>query len=382
MKTLFCIFPHCYVKVTNRELLVYDTLKYNNLYFTDYEIAQLDRDTLSKGYIFDRDETKQLISSLLTCGMGYYLEYGKTLPYLNDRKIKFTISLEKEYRSLSHNLASYTNTLLKTTTILCNNSIKSNYSDLEHSQIGYPIHNCCKIDYSFILQQLHSFPYLERIIISGEIEEQAYASLLSFAKKNSISLTHRVFLEKASIEKILNDLEENDILFVEVIVDRNSDLSNLAFHDRLYYKALVNDVSDVSLFSNLHNVSYTPIISKKEFNEELLKQMIMTKEEVLSFKSSKRTCLLSDFINSAAFGTITINYDYNVSCVGQHIGSIQDTDLSNLINKWIRNEHCMWYFYRGKKDSCQDCALSSLCPSINIYETQGIYQCPCNKLND
>lgn len=377
MKTIFCFFPHCYIKATNNELLVYDTLKYNHLYYTDYELAQSDRYTLSKGYLFDREETRQLISSFLSCEMGYLIEYGKTLPYMNDRKIKFTTSLEKEYRSLNYNLASYTNSLLRSVTILCNNSFQSDYSDLAYSQVDYPVVNAHKIDCDFLLQQLQSFPHLERIIISGEIKERAYASFLSFTQKNKISLTHRIFLEKSSRDKILTDLKENDNLFIEIIVDRSTDLSNPLIHDRLYVKALVNDVTDISLFTNLKNVSYAPVFSKRESNEDLVKQMIMTKEEVLSTKVSKRHCLLSDYINFGAYGGLTINYDYNVSCLGQHVGSIQDTDLSNLINNWVRNQNCMWYYTRCKKATCRNCALAALCPSINTYETQEIYHCPC-----
>lgn len=377
MKKIFCFYPHCLIKPTNSEILVYDCLTYKSLYVQNVDLHHTDRDSLTKGYIEERDETKSFVSSCLSQNMGYYIEVGEKMPFMNDRKIKFTTSLEKEFRALNYNLPSYTNTLLKSVAILCNNTHESKYSKIAFSQIEYPDVNSNYIDYQSLLNQFRSFPSLERIVVAGELDTPAFYKILSYAKDNGIAVTYRIFLNSANVDMLINNLEQNEFLNIEVLVDRDSDFMKLRQHDRLYIKALIVDLNEINIFENYENVVFVPVLISKVQNNELLQQMIMTKEEILAQKRSKKACLLADYINSGAYGNITINYDLRVSCIGQQIGSIKESDLSYIINNWINNEKSMWYFKRSKKACCSDCALTILCPSINIYEELGIYNRPC-----
>ena len=182
-----------------------------------------------------------------------------------------------------------------------------------------------------------------------------------------------------SVERIHDLLDLYDELYIELIINRNDSLDKLTSktHNRLFIKAIIQELNDIHLFSEFTNVSYIPILQENRNNQELLSEIVMNKIEILSIKKSLREFLYSSYINKNAFGRVSIDFDGNVFCLNQRIGSLANSDLPCLINRWIREADCMWFYSRNKKQLCRECALSSLCPAISIYELQGLYRGAC-----
>lgn len=379
MNTLFYFYPHCFINVTKNEFFVYNTHTFEKLHFNNIHFPTGDRNTLNKGYILHRNEIEDIISSCKDLNMGYDIEYDEVIPYMNNRKLKFITSLEKEYKYLNHNLPSYTNNLLNSITFLLNNSVNLNYSTHVYSQIGYPHLNEEPIDYKRYIEMLKSFPSLREVILAGEINEEDLIRFLKKASENAFNVIYRVFGSSISVERIHYLLDSYEDLYIELIINRNDSLDELKSktHNRLFVKAIIQELNDIQLFSEFSNLSYIPIFQENKNNQDLLSEIVMNKNEILSIKKSLRELLYSSYININAFGRISIDFDGNVFCLNQRIGSLTSSDLPCLINQWIREEDCMWFYCRNKKELCQECALSSLCPAINIYEAQGIYRGAC-----
>ena len=378
MNTLFYFYPHCFINVTLNEILIYDTQHFNYLYIDNINLTSEDKYTLSEGYILYRAELCEFISLCLSKDFGYYVEYDKVVPYMNTRNLRFVTSLEKEYKSLNRNLSSYTNSLLGSVTFLLNNTFTTGYPPLVYSQIGYPDKNDIDIDYNKRLEIVNSFHNLREIVLSGEIGEDVLKCFMEQAHEKNLVVRYRILAGTVSMIYIYALLETYESLYVELLVDKASDLMILRMesHKRLIIKALIQRAEDVSAFDNIPGIIYVPIFYNHK-NKNLLSELIMTKEEILSIHKDIKGCLRSNHINENVFGCVSITPEGEVLCLDQKIGDIRNTDLSCLINKWIRSQSCMWFYSRRKKNSCKECALSVLCPSISIYEMQNIYCCPC-----
>ena len=59
MNRLYIIFPHCYIKATSKELLIYDTIKFSSIYMRNIAVPYKAVNTLNQfGYIDDCDDKK------------------------------------------------------------------------------------------------------------------------------------------------------------------------------------------------------------------------------------------------------------------------------------------------------------------------------------
>lgn len=51
MNRLYIIFPHCYIKATSKELLIYDTIKFSSIYMRNIAVPYKAVNTLNQfGY--------------------------------------------------------------------------------------------------------------------------------------------------------------------------------------------------------------------------------------------------------------------------------------------------------------------------------------------
>ena len=47
MNRLYIIFPHCYIKATSKELLIYDTIKFSSIYMRNIAVPHKTVNTLT-----------------------------------------------------------------------------------------------------------------------------------------------------------------------------------------------------------------------------------------------------------------------------------------------------------------------------------------------
>lgn len=189
MNRLYIIFPHCYIKATSKELLIYDTIKFSSIYMRNIVVPYKAVNTLNQfGYIDDCDDNKSILQKISNNGVGYFIQPNKSMPYFPKRGLQIMTSLNKENKALGHNLASYTNMMLKSITFLLNNTLSINLNSFTYKQLEYPNVNHTEIDIDTILLQLISFD-LERIVLSGEISCDKLERILNLAQTlNSATL--------------------------------------------------------------------------------------------------------------------------------------------------------------------------------------------------
>lgn len=146
MNRLYIFFPHCYIKATSTELLIYDTITFKGVYLKDVVLANHNIDRLNRfGYIEENCDTKFLLQKIATNHFGYYIQYDGFMPYIPERKLRIATSLQKEKKALGYNLTSYTNMMLTSLTLLLNNTIFTYLNAFSYQQLEYPDTNCVEL---------------------------------------------------------------------------------------------------------------------------------------------------------------------------------------------------------------------------------------------
>lgn len=379
MNKLFCFYPHCHLKSTEKEVLVYDTLTKKHVYLKESPLSKVDKESFRQGFVKVSKSLDGFINKCFASELGYFLDFDRVPPFFYDRNLEFVTSLNKEKKALGHNLQSYTNLLLRKITILLNNS-KDDYSDEMYHQMEYPKNNRDEIKLDNILQQLSLFQNLENITLAGEIEMSLLWNALLYLKGYNIGIIHRIMFDAFNygLESELLDMFGN--YSIELLVDNSVDTAriNSLIRDRIYVKAIINSIDDVEVLGGIKDVIYMPVLSNSLDNTVILTQMIMPENDILNSSKSIKDCRISDYVNTSVFGHLTINYNGEVSVLGKRVASIFDSDLSSIINRWVGQDNCIWYKTRGKKSTCKECALQCLCPPISIYEELGLYKSPCS----
>lgn len=379
MNKLFYFYPHCFLKSTNKEILVYDTLSQRHVYLKNNPLSKEDRKSFRIGFVNVSESVNDFVNLCFSKELGYFVDFEKVSPLIYGRELNFVSSIHKEREALGYNLQSNTNLLLREVTILLNNG-KDDYADELCLQMDYPKCNNESIKLDYFLQQLSPFQYLENIILAGEIELSELEDTLEYMQKYNVDVIHRVMFNSFNNVIELKLLDRFDKFSVELLVDNSVDMAQARFflRDKVYLKAIIKTLSDVDFFSGFKDVFYLPILFPERYNIDVLTQMILSEDEILHSSKSVMDCNMSDYVNHNIFGHITIDHTGIVSVWGKRIASIFEYDLPSIINRWVGQDDCTWYKTRNKKYTCKECALQCLCPSISIYEEMGLYKSACS----
>lgn len=379
MNKLFCFYPHCHLKSTEKEVLVYDTLTQKHVYLKESPLSKVDKESFRLGFVRVSKSLDGFVNQCFASELGYFVDFDRVSPFFYGRDLEFATSLNKERKALGHNLQSYTNLLLREVTILLNNGI-DDYSDEMCLQMEYPKYNSEIIKLDNILQQLSLFKNLESIILAGEIEMSLLGNALLFLKEHNIGVIHRVMFDAFNYELELELLAMFSNYSIELLVDNSVDtaLINSLIRGRICVKAIIITIDDIEVLGEIKNVIYLPVLANNCDNTDILSQMIISEDDILYSSKTIKDCRISDYVNPNIFGHLTIENDGNVSVLGKRVASIFDSDLSSVINRWVGQDNCIWYKTRGKKSTCKECALQCLCPPISIYEELGLFKSPCS----
>ena len=378
MNRLYIFFPHCYIKATSNELLIYDTMTFKSVYLKDIVLPNYNIDKLNRyGYVEENCDTKLLLQKIDVNHFGYYIQYDELMPYILERKLRITTSLHKEKKALGYHLTSYTKRMVRSLRLFLNNTISTYLNTFAYKQLEYPDTNCAEIDMEKISVQLSSF-CLEKIILSGELPYAKLEKFLEFTSDRNMQVIYRIHYLAYSFHYIQEILHKFDSLIIELLVDSHTPFHILNFNEeRLLYKYIITSISDLDKISKIgKDVILCPVFLDTK-TITLQSQMIMTKDEILQSCHTLKECYVKDYINPSCFGHLTINFNGEVCCLNEKIESLQDMDLPYIINKWIGSQSCLWYLARNKRCCCKKCAIQVLCPSVSIYELLNIYKCPC-----
>lgn len=252
MNRLYIFFPHCYIKATSNELLIYDTMTFKSVYLKDIVLPNYNIDKLNRyGYVEENCDTKLLLQKIDVNHFGYYIQYDELMPYIPERKLRITTSLHKEKKALGYNLTSYTNMMLTSLTLLLNNTISTYLNTFAYKQLEYPDTNCAEIDMEKISVQLSSF-CLEKIILSGELPYAKLEKFLEFTSDRNIQVIYRIHYLAYSFHYIQEILHKFDSLIIELLVDSHTPFHILNFNEeRLLYKYIITSISDLDKISKI-----------------------------------------------------------------------------------------------------------------------------------
>lgn len=378
MNRLYIFFPHCYIKATLSELLIYDTILYKNIYLKNVRLTSRSINKLNRlGYIEENDETMQILQKIEDFHMGYYIQYNELMPYLPERKLRISTSLYKEKKALGHNLTSYSNMMLTSVTLLLSNTMSPCLNSISYRQLDYPNTNNAEIDIKKLYAHLSAF-CLEKIILSGEMSYNQLESFVQWADDKNTQIIYRIHYLAYSVQYIQKILLAFNSLMIELIIDSNtpSDYLNIR-NKRLIYKYMIVSMSDADKAQKLgEELMLIPIFTDTK-TITLQPQMILDRNEILQSHQTLNECYLKEYINMYSFGHLTIDYNGEVYCLDKCIGSLRNNDLPNIINNWVVSPDCGWYLTRKDKECCKECALQVLCPPISLYEQLNIYKSPC-----
>ena len=303
MNKLYIFFPHCYIKATSNELLIYDTKTFKSAYMSNIMLSGSCIDSLNRfGCIEESESTKQLLQEAEVNHFGYYVQYEELKPYIPERKLRITTSLNKEKRALGYNLTSYTNMMLKTLTILLNNTVSTHLNMLSYIQLEYPDVNNEEIDLEKYLVQLNSF-CLDRIILAGEISYDELEKFLRLASDKNIQVIFRIHYLAYSSQYIQELLHKFGSLIIELLVDYNTPFEILNVkEERLLCKYIITDISDVEKIRNFEcEVMLCPVFLDSD-SITLQPQMILTKKEILQSRQTLKECYIKEYVNQTCFG--------------------------------------------------------------------------------
>ena len=377
MSKLYIFFPHCYVKATTRELLVYDTLTFEHIYMKDVILSKLHIDMLNQFGCFEEDDdTKPIARRIEGYNLGYHIQYKEQRPYIPERKLRIATSLDKERKALGHNLTANTNMMLKSLTILLNNTTLIALNTLAYNQLDYPEANSSDIDLKKICVQLSPF-FLESITLSGELPYNQLEKFLLFTQGRRIQVIYRIHYLAYPFQYIQELLYKFKTLIIEVLFDSYIPYDFIKSKEkRLFFKYIITSSNIDMVQETRSDVIICPVFLDTK-TITLQAQMILTENEIFQSRQSLKECYIKENVNPTCFGHLNINYNGDVHCFTQKIGSLQNEDLPHIINKWVGSKNCLWYLTRKEKESCKNCALQALCPPISIYEYQHIYKSPC-----
>lgn len=177
-------------------------------------------------------------------------------------------------------------------------------------------------------------------------------------------------------------LDKHPALNFEILLNKEN-YGNLAEYietikGRVLFTVLLESLNEMSIWDSLDLfLSYRPLIRDKNAQADMIRQMLLTKEEILQTHNSLFECLCKDVINTSMFGEATVDLAGNVSLCEKHLGNLKDDNLFALLTKGLENKDNAWMFTRNKSKNCQSCVFSNLCPNISVYERIGALQTAC-----
>lgn len=372
----FVFFPSIYICGNKNTYVVYDT---DSGAFSTFESKEVNDFLSTENLWFEIDETNIKFARMFeNKGYGYKIT-SKAAPFYPKRQINIISSLKKRKELLGNDDGYMIKDLLENITIYAKNSHLKHFTQEEFQQINYPA----------LSEQVLSEDIIEKLAkcsvkyltIAGDLDNYMIDALLpKFAKISTIiirsfvtiDLVHNLMSFVASHPDVYIQALVNDKKTVDAISEAcNGCLRNISIHP------IVSSIQDLSLYNaNRGELHFLPVVTKM-VNNDIINELKLNECDV--FVSSRD---YDDILSNSKFHkifnkTLTILSDGTISCAFAKIGNIYNEDLYHALNSWIYKEDCVWWYTRDMYEPCKNCALRHLCPSITIYEMQGILKRIC-----
>lgn len=385
MKSLFCVYPHCLVRTNGERILIFNPQTKSSIFCEEVEIVESFSDT--DNYIFPVVEKKKSFYKEAVSKQLGYMIVAETRPFYASPKLNFVSSMKKEQRALGYNSGWRIPSLIKSISLHLNNTNVRLPKDSLYVQLDYPKCYIKRSSFShYILDKIRNVILcspIEIIYISGDTDK-AMCQLIN-KMKEFYTGTIVVRTSICEYDKMLELLDADDInsnLRIEYIVNDLPIFKSITkignISDRVSFAMPILSLGNIMGGNSQLHIRYIPLIYDSRQQHNLIEQMLLTKEEILESTSSIEACLSKDVLNENFWGHITITIDGNLYIGSDFLGEINERTVYSLISKYLQKNNNLWQYTRNKKDECKKCLLSSLCPSISIYECQGFINRACS----
>ena len=377
MKNFFCVYPHCFLTANDSSVLIFNPKTKEYVIGRDDEMASFVH-TKSSYVLQENAHCRNFLKEAESKHLGYFIHSENQSPYLAFQEFSFLSSWEKTEKPLWK-----LPTLVKVVSIHLNNIALKKYDTSTYIQFDYPIyskefHNLGKIEGA--LSELVNFPALECIRLCGDIDN----TLLKAIEKIDCMDSQLVVRTSANnINGVVRIKDQYPRLKAEILVADIDDLQKLRQHalylNEIQVFYLISNIGDLKLVQKeIGQCRFIPILCDAVEQHDLVSQMRLSLDDILASNSSMYDCLSKDYFHKECFGNISLNINGNIFCQNERIGNICNASIIELLDNWLRREDCLWMLTRNKFPSCRNCVLSSLCPSVSIYERQGIIPSACS----
>lgn len=380
----FCVFPHCYVKTNGGSVLIINPQTKQYVYsMSSIIVESFVKNKGSYSYcIFD--EKNKFYVDAISKELGYII-VSEFPPYNPNPKISFVSSMSKEKKALGYNTGWYVPSFIKFLSIHFNNINLCLPQNNLFDQLEYPKQdvNSYKMDKQLwreIFTVLSISP-IEIITLCGDIDELLLDALYEIEQ-----IYHKRVVIRTAIreyEKVKKLLCKYSNLKIELIVsnitvlDRLLETSDATFKDITFIMPLLSLDDFKSLDTLSLQIQYVPLVYDIKSQSDLIEQMQLNFNDILSSSSSIEDSLIKGIINSNFWGSIIIKRNGLLYVADEFIGDITHGSIYLLLNKWLQKSQNSWMMTRDKYPSCQECLFATICPNISIYEKQGLIKRVC-----
>lgn len=383
MRKYLCINPDCIVNAVGPDIIIYDPTQKD---FVLFRRENKEGHNINNNYVLDIEETdSDTINSILSKGLGYIIEAGNVPPYSEGAHLLFTSSIQKERNAFGHNTGWHTASCIKDLKVLLNNyTFMPISNELESQQSSYPLFSCekrhlAKSLLSEIKDTLCIATNIESISFSGDIDEELINAVNYIDSISNIPIILRT--SSNNNDKAIKLSSKFKQVYIECLLDSPDDAIKVqCVNDKCHLIAIINSKrSLLNWVKSGINVSFLPIIKDNEQQQDIIKEMLISFEDVIETTTTIKESLKKRIINTSLFGEITLDINGDVFLGEQNIGNLASESILSLATKELQNPNNAWMYTRMKKDVCSECVLSCLCPNISVYERQGFISNACGK---
>jgi len=386
MKDYFCVYPHCLVIVKGEKVLILDP--YTKLYVFSDNAEIVKACTVDDNYTFPAvKKGKAFYAEATSKDLGYLIK-AEHSPFTVPPKLTFISSMEKERKALGYSTGWRIPSLIKTVSLYLNNNNILLPNELLYDQLAYPRHNeteevMTRPTWERMLAVLKS-PYVETVFVCGDIDELLIESLGDILDECNCSVVIRTSIQE--LDKAAKLIAKHPKIAFDFIINGTDSMSFVEKYqdnNNFSYTLPVMTTDDLAQLETLKiSVKFIPLIHNAIIQNEIVGQMLLSFNDILKSVSSVDDYLRKDYFNANFWGHIALTKEGTLLVGDDIVGNINDKTACSLMTDYLQKAQNLWKLTRNKKSSCKDCLLTSLCPSISIYERQGIIERACNDGTD
>lgn len=385
MKKYLCIYPFCVVNEGLAGTFIFNPKNKAHIIIRD----KIQRTTDSYVFPIETENSITTANKIVQMGLGYIIETSISKPFLRAPQLMFTSSIEKEAKSFGFNTGWHTNSCIKSMSILLNNnSIPIIADTLTCAQACFPIyhHQTPKV-YEKVISEMENIclncPNLEGFVLSGDIDESLICLLdfITTKYKGSVLVRTSVSCMK-SVPELYNKYKD---IHVDILMTTSDDRNKISSviksgNSGISFSVLLDSAKYLGTWTKSDmSLSYIPIIVDKERQQDLIRMMLLTSDDILNTNSSVDECLRKQKLNTSLFGNVTLSCDGDVFLGEEKIGNIATESILNLITNALGKRTNAWTLTRKHNKDCKFCIFSILCPNLSIYEREGLIKRACDE---